>query len=52
MNLCVRSITWRELIVLDNRALVVDTRCMREMGNIDIVEGIKETFDDILAFIV
>jgi len=41
------STTWRELIVLDNGALVVDTPGMRELGNMDVSEGIEETFDDI-----
>ena len=43
----VHSTTWRELITLDNGAHVVDTPGMRELGNIDIHEGIGETFDDI-----
>ncbi len=43
----VHSTTWRELIVLDNGALVVDTPGMRELGNMDVNEGIEETFDDI-----
>jgi ribosome biogenesis GTPase len=45
----VHSTTWRELITLDNGALVVDTPGMRELGNMDVNEGIDETFDDILA---
>ncbi len=44
----VHSTTWRELITLDNGALVVDTPGMRELGNMDVDEGIGETFDDIL----
>ncbi|MBT8041947.1 MAG: ribosome small subunit-dependent GTPase A [Kiritimatiellales bacterium] len=44
------STTWRELITLDNGAHVVDTPGMRELGNMDVNEGIEETFDDILAF--
>jgi ribosome biogenesis GTPase len=43
------STTWRELITLDNGALVVDTPGMRELGNMDVNEGIDETFDDIYA---
>ncbi|WP_372806294.1 ribosome small subunit-dependent GTPase A [Pontiella sp.] len=43
------STTWRELITLDNGAHVVDTPGMRELGNLDVNEGIDETFDDILA---
>lgn len=45
----VHSTTWRELIVLDNGALVIDTPGMRELGNINVDEGINETFDDIFA---
>jgi ribosome biogenesis GTPase len=45
----VHSTTWRELITLDNGALVVDTPGMRELGNMDVDEGIGETFDDISA---
>ena len=45
----VHSTTWRELITLDNGAHVVDTPGMRELGNLDVNEGIGETFDDILA---
>lgn len=45
----VHSTTWRELITLDNGALVVDTPGMRELGNMDVEEGIGETFDDILV---
>ncbi len=43
----VHSTTWRELIMLENGALVVDTPGMRELGNMDVNEGIEETFDDI-----
>ncbi len=43
------STTWRELIALDNGALVVDTPGMRELGQLDVNEGINETFDDITA---
>ena len=45
----VHSTTWRELITLDNGAHVVDTPGMRELGNMDVNEGIGETFEDILA---
>lgn len=45
----VHSTTWRELITLDNGAHVVDTPGMRELGNMDVNEGIEETFDDIHA---
>jgi ribosome biogenesis GTPase len=43
------STTWRELITLDNGALVIDTPGMRELGQLDVNEGINETFDDITA---
>ena len=43
------STTWRELITLDNGALVIDTPGMRELGNINVSDGINETFDDIAA---
>jgi ribosome biogenesis GTPase len=45
----VHSTTWRELITLENGAMVVDTPGMRELGNMDVNEGIEETFDDISA---
>ncbi|MDZ8118122.1 ribosome small subunit-dependent GTPase A [Pontiella agarivorans] len=41
------STTWRELITLENGAHVIDTPGMRELGNMDVNEGIGETFDDI-----
>lgn len=43
------STTWRELITLENGAMVIDTPGMRELGNINVTEGINETFDDISA---
>ncbi len=46
----VHSTTWRELITLENGAHVVDTPGMRELGNLDVDEGIGETFDDIVEF--
>lgn len=45
----VHSTTWRELVALDNGVLVVDTPGMRELGNMDVNEGIEETFDEIHA---
>jgi ribosome biogenesis GTPase len=45
----VHSTTWRELITLENGAHVIDTPGMRELGNMDVNEGIEETFDDIQA---
>jgi ribosome biogenesis GTPase len=45
----VHSTTWRELIVLDNGALVIDTPGMRELGHLDTADGINEAFDEITA---
>ena len=45
----IHSTTWRELIVLNNGALMIDTPGMRELGHLDTAAGIDETFDDILA---
>lgn len=39
--------TRRELILLDNGSLLVDTPGMRELGNISVNTGIDETFSDI-----
>jgi ribosome biogenesis GTPase len=38
----------RQLIVLDNGAMVIDTPGMREMGLIEIGTGMEESFSDIL----
>ncbi len=38
----------RELIVLDNGAIVIDTPGMRELGMADISSGLEETFGDII----
>ncbi len=40
--------TTRELVQLDNGALLIDTPGMRELGNISINAGIDETFSEIL----
>ena len=40
--------TRRELIQLDNGAMIVDTPGMRELGNISVDFGIEETFTDIV----
>jgi ribosome biogenesis GTPase / thiamine phosphate phosphatase len=40
--------TSRELVQLDNGALLIDTPGMRELGNMSIVTGIDETFSEIL----
>jgi ribosome biogenesis GTPase len=45
----IHTTTWRELIVLDNGALVIDTPGMRELGHLDSATGINDTFEDILA---
>lgn len=37
----------RQLIVLKNGSLIIDTPGMKELGNIAIETGISETFDDI-----
>ncbi|MGI9536661.1 MAG: ribosome small subunit-dependent GTPase A, partial [Desulfocapsaceae bacterium] len=39
--------TRRELVDLDNGALLIDTPGMRELGNISVEAGIDETFSDI-----
>ncbi|MCU0857610.1 MAG: ribosome small subunit-dependent GTPase A, partial [Pontiellaceae bacterium] len=45
----IHTTTWRELIVLDNGALVIDTPGMRELGHLDTGAGIKDTFDEMTA---
>ena len=40
--------TSRELIQLENGALIIDTPGMRELGNISVDSGLDETFSDIL----
>ncbi len=45
----IHTTTWRELIVLDNGALVIDTPGMRELGHLETGSGIKDTFDEITA---
>lgn len=40
--------TSRELIQLDNGAMLLDTPGMRELGNISVESGIDETFSEIL----
>jgi len=39
----------RQLIVLQNGGMVIDTPGMRELGNFGVETGIDETFDDILS---
>jgi ribosome biogenesis GTPase len=45
----IHTTTWRELIVLNNGALVIDTPGMRELGHLDTGAGIKDTFDELTA---
>lgn len=45
----IHTTTWRELIVLDNGAMVIDTPGMRELGHLDTGAGIKDTFDELVA---
>lgn len=45
----IHTTTWRELIALDNGALVIDTPGMRELGHLDTGSGIKDTFEEITA---
>lgn len=40
--------TSRQLVVLENGAMIVDTPGMRELGGISVDEGLVETFSDIL----
>ncbi|TVT55232.1 MAG: GTPase RsgA, partial [Sedimenticola thiotaurini] len=41
--------TSRELIQLENGAMLIDTPGMRELGNMSVDTGIDETFSEILA---
>lgn len=41
--------TRRQLIILENGAMVIDTPGMRELGNIGVDSGIGDVFDDILS---
>ena len=38
----------RQLVVLDQGAMIIDTPGMRELGNIDIKSGIEKSFSDII----
>ncbi len=40
----------RELIVLPNGSIIVDTPGMRELGMVDNAQGVELTYDEILAF--
>jgi len=39
----------RQLIVLEQGGMIIDTPGMRELGNIGVQNGLKETFSDILS---
>jgi ribosome biogenesis GTPase len=39
--------TVRQLVLLENGAMIIDTPGMRELGNIAVQEGIEKTFDEI-----
>lgn len=41
--------TRRQLIILKNGALMIDTPGMRELGNFDMETGLEETFDEIAS---
>ncbi len=41
--------TKRQLISLKNSAMIIDTPGMRELGNIEVVAGINETFNEIIS---
>lgn len=41
------STTNRQLVVIMNGAMIIDTPGMRELGNFGISEGIEQTFDEI-----
>jgi ribosome biogenesis GTPase / thiamine phosphate phosphatase len=43
--------TRRELITLKNGAFIIDTPGMREMGVIEVDEGLNDTFSEISAFL-
>lgn len=38
----------RQLIILDNGAMIIDTPGLRELGIFDVEQGISETFDEIM----
>ncbi len=41
--------TRRQLLQIENGALIIDTPGMRELGNFDIDSGLNETFDEIAS---
>jgi len=42
--------TSRQLVRLENGAMIIDTPGMRELGNMSVDDGLVETFAEILAF--
>jgi ribosome biogenesis GTPase / thiamine phosphate phosphatase len=42
--------TKRELVILENGAIIIDTPGMRELGLIETDTGLEETFNDITSF--
>ncbi len=42
--------THRELTILENRSIVIDTPGMRELGITESSEGLEQTFDDIASY--
>ncbi len=40
--------TNRQLVILENGAMIIDTPGMRELGNISVSDGIDKTFDEII----
>ena len=42
--------TRRELIILNNGAMIIDTPGMRELGSLETKQGLAETFEDIDHF--
>lgn len=43
--------TSRQLVILENGAMIIDTPGMRELGNISANDGIEKTFDEITSLI-
>ena len=41
--------TSRELVQLENGAMIIDTPGMRELGNLSVESGLDQTFSDIIA---
>ncbi len=41
--------TSRQLVLLENGAMIIDTPGMRELGSLSVDEGLDETFSEILA---